>query len=176
MPLAIHPEARIQHFLSRVDQLDDFYGCWLWRGYVGKDGYGQVRFERQSYRIHRVIYAALVGPILPGLTLDHLCRNRACVNPAHLEIVSKGENVLRGDGVSAKYARATHCKHGHPFSPENTVWRFHRSRPCRRCRICDQNRDRLRGQQAERKESLNNRRRYRYATEPEYRKRRLLGK
>jgi hypothetical protein len=80
-----------------------------------------------------VAYELAIGPIPEGLTIDHLCRNRGCVNPAHLEAVTNRTNLLRGDGIAALNARKTHCKRGHEFTPENTyVWR-EGTRACRAC-------------------------------------------
>ncbi len=90
-------------------------------------------------RAHRFAYELLVGPIPDGLVIDHLCRVRHCVNPAHMEPVTRWENTLRGGSFSAVAARQTHCVNGHPFDEENThVDR----RGFRRCRAC--NRERLR--------------------------------
>ncbi len=90
-------------------------GCWQWQGSLVAQGYG--RFAKEY--AHRYAYKALVGPIPEGLTIDHLCRSRGCVNPAHLEVVTRGENVLRGEGPAAKAARKTHCPKGHEYAGEN---------------------------------------------------------
>ena len=83
---------------------------------------------------HRVVYEILVGPIPVGLELDHLCRNRACVNPDHLEPVTTRTNLLRGYSPWACRARQTHCKRGHEFTPENTYGTGDGRRYCRTCR------------------------------------------
>ena len=110
-------------------------GCWLWSGYVQKSGYASYTKMVDGKRplAHRFTYEALVGPIPEGMVLDHLCRNRACVNPSHLEPVSMQENILRGEGFAATNAQKTHCKHGHPFDDENT-WVYRGLRHCRTCR------------------------------------------
>jgi len=124
-------------FWSKVDMSGGPNACWPFLGYLNPSGYGRYRgADRRGVQAHRQAYEDRVGPIPAGLTLDHLCRNRACANPAHLEPVTQRENVLRGDGESSKNARRTHCIHGHEFTPENTA-RFAyapRSRHCRACR------------------------------------------
>ncbi len=82
---------------------------------------------------HRAAYELYVGPIPEGLTIDHLCRNTLCVNPAHLEAVTMRENILRGTGPSAQAARKTHCLRGHPFDDGNTLFRATGKRVCRAC-------------------------------------------
>jgi hypothetical protein len=74
-------------------QADD---CWLWTGCVGDGGYGQVTIAQRRHKAHRAVYELLVGPIPEGLDLDHLCRVRRCVNPDHLEPVTRSENLRRG--------------------------------------------------------------------------------
>jgi hypothetical protein len=121
-------------------------GCWLWTRATTKDGYGHFypTRSRQAVLAHRWAYEFLVGPIPAEKELDHVCRVPACVNPAHLEPVTHRVNCLRGQSPYAKKARQTHCKHGHEFTPENTM--IHRG--CRECRECE----RIRG---ERRWSLN---------------------
>lgn len=86
-------------------------GCWLWQGSIGNHGYGI--YGKPQVLAHRRAYEVLVAEIPAGKTLDHLCRNRLCVNPEHLEPVSLVENVMRGESPPARNARKTHCPHGH---------------------------------------------------------------
>src|SRR2546425_9782 len=117
-----------EKFWAKVQKTPD---CWLWtRG--TNNGYGITWFRGRGWPAHRLSYELLVGPIPEGLTIDHLCRNRACCRPDHLEAVSPGVNVLRGVGPAAVHARKTHCNSGHPFNDENTrTW--HGARYCRPC-------------------------------------------
>lgn len=110
-------------------------GCWIWGGKL-RYGYGQVSVGRRhegKKRAHRWAYELLHGPIPDGLTLDHLCRVRSCVNPAHLEPVSVRENTLRGEGITAKNSRMVACALGHPF-----VW----TGTQRKCAECHRQRER----------------------------------
>lgn len=104
-------------------------GCWEWAGGRNRDGYGYLSHKNLNWLAHRLSYVAHVGPIPEGLTLDHLCRNRACVNPEHLEAVPLAENILRGMSPPAKRARQTVCKNGHPL-PE---YKPGGSRICKEC-------------------------------------------
>lgn len=91
-------------------------GCWQWTAGLDRDGYSAISFQGKRQGAHRVFYAELVGPIPSGLQLDHLCRNRACVNPGHLEPVTKRVNTLRGLGPPARNARKTRCPEGHQYT------------------------------------------------------------
>jgi len=100
---------------------DSLTGCWNWTAAIANKGYGVWTYQQKYIHAHRVMYSWLVAPLPTGdrgpgsLTLDHLCRNRRCCNPAHLQAVTRGENVLRGEGVTAQAKRRTHCKRGHPL-------------------------------------------------------------
>jgi len=107
-------------FWERVDKSAGPDGCWEWDGRKNIGGYGMVHWKGKRPVVHRVAYELLVGPIPDGLTLDHLCRNPGCCNPAHLEPVTMRENILRGTQIAAQNAAKTHCKRGHPFDEANT--------------------------------------------------------
>lgn len=126
----------LDRIMARVVVTDA--GCWQWTGPTTHNGYARVSVDGRNAMVHRVTYEHHVGPIPDGLDLDHLCRNRTCCNPDHLEPVTRRENLLRGDTVNARHATATHCKHGHAFTIENTmiVTRPDGSIRQRRCRAC----------------------------------------
>jgi hypothetical protein len=115
--------------------IDPVTGCWLWQGPDAGHGYCQVHWEGKRRVVHRVIYELLVGPIPPRLVLDHVtargCRSRACCWPPHLEPITQQENVRR---AYLPRRLATHCIHGHEWTPENTYYPPGRtSRVCWKC-------------------------------------------
>jgi hypothetical protein len=113
----------------------DLGPCWEWTASRNQYGYSSFRLGPRMVRGHRFAYELLVEPIPPGLDIDHLCRNRGCVNPAHLEPVAERINVLRGDTLPAANVLKTHCPYGHPYSPENTRIGPKGKRYCRACNV-----------------------------------------
>jgi hypothetical protein len=124
-------------FFQKINKTDD---CWLWTAATNEHGYGVVRINKRLFKAHRVSYEIHKGEIPEGLSLDHLCKNRSCVRPEHLEAVTHRENCLRGNGLPSMWAarrsmpRITHCKHGHEMTPENCY--FIPSTGARCCRQC----------------------------------------
>lgn len=127
-------------FWSKVLKRDGS-GCWIWLGAMHRLGYGMFRVGTKTKLAHRVAYEMEVGPVPSGLQLDHLCRNRKCVKPTHLEAVTSRENLMRGQTLARKNASKTACKNGHPFDTLNTIARGE-SAQWRRCRICQRKVDR----------------------------------
>lgn len=119
-------------FWSKVDASGD---CWEWTAATAGRGYGHLVVAGVDRYAHRVAWEMLVGPIPEGLQLDHLCRNIRCVNPDHLEPVTRQENIRRAfprRGVNHRNAQKTHCKRGHLLAGSNLVPAEHRY--CRECR------------------------------------------
>lgn len=114
--------------------------CWLWTAARNKSGYGvfgvpdRKRGTGCTGIASRLSYLEANGPVLRSEHVDHLCRVRNCVNPEHLEVVTHRENILRGDTVSAKRSRVTHCPQNHEYTPENTTTDSKGRRYCRECK------------------------------------------
>jgi hypothetical protein len=129
-----------ERFWSKVDRSAGPNGCWLWLSSKSTHGYGLARVEGRREAAHRVAWRLSGRTVDLSLTLDHLCRTRACVNPSHLEQVSLRSNILRGTAPSAQNARKTECMNGHQFTPENTRWKQTPKGRARRCKTCEHDR------------------------------------
>lgn len=114
-----------ESFWALADKTDE---CWNWSGSIHRLGYGQVRWGGGFRKAHRVAYELAIGPIPDGLELDHLCRNRRCVRPDHLEPVTHAENVRRGR------VHKTTCRNGHPYEGNLVIDTASGARRCRTCR------------------------------------------
>ena len=118
MPAKETPEEIRESLFKKVKKAR---GCWIWLGAINPAGYGTISFKGKIYKAHRVIYELSIRKVPSGKVLDHKCRNRSCVNPKHLRVVTNRENVLSGVGITAKNALKTHCARGHRLTKENVT-------------------------------------------------------
>lgn len=125
-----------ERFELHVERIP-FLTCWVWNSSADNENYGRIRADGGKLLLsaHRVAYEKYKDLIPEGMTIDHLCKNKWCVNPRHLEAVTPKENILRGNSPSALCARKMHCPQGHFYSKANT--RHYKG--MRRCRICTRN-------------------------------------
>ena len=121
---------------------EPFSGCWLWAGSLSGNGYGAIQYRGRQVVAHKLSYEAHVGPVPEGLELDHTCRLRCCVNPAHLEPVTRKTNIRRsslvGRGAGKAQSEKKFCPRGHKYTEDNT--RLYRG--SRQCRTCHRDRER----------------------------------
>lgn len=134
MPPGIYPRKTLEErFWSKVKKTD---GCWIWQGHVNKKThYGMIQVNHAPKLVHVISFEWSNGSIPEGMEIDHLCRNRICVNPDHLEAVKHRDNVLRGINACATNAKVTHCPQGHPYDLFNTYYRPDGGRDCKLCRV-----------------------------------------
>lgn len=136
MTVAPVQQEDIERFLDKISP-EPNSGCWLWAGTIRGHGYGAFWMGGTYWPAHRIAYELWQAEIPNGLEIDHLCRVKSCVNPAHLEPVTHRENILRAAAlgiVGKANTEKTHCKRGHPFDAENTYIFQGRYRACRICR------------------------------------------
>ena len=129
------------------DRVEKTETCWTWRGHIDVRGYGRASLRGRKWYAHRLVFSLANGPVPDGLELDHLCRNHSCVNPAHLEAVPHGVNVLRGLAKAAIQARTTHCRRcGGPYdrAQKHTSKKTGREHLSRTCSSCKREKDRVR--------------------------------
>jgi hypothetical protein len=142
-----HPQHDALMAMVTGSPIDPGTGCWVWGGIINAGGYGRVNVAGLDYRrqlqAHRVAYELFKGEIPDTYQVDHLCRNRRCVNPNHLEAVTQHENILRSEAPAAINARKTHCKRGHDLADAYIT-----SAGGRQCRVCKRDAERAKGRAA----------------------------
>lgn len=132
--MPVKPRPAIDRILERT--VESPSGCWVFQGGGNGAGYGTVRRTGGGHLFtHRATYEYFIAEIPDGLVIDHLCRNRKCCNPWHLDPVTHQVNLLRGVGRTAINASRTHCPQGHPYDEENTIHSKRGDRGCRTCKI-----------------------------------------
>ena len=128
----------IERFWGKVLMEGDGSGCWLWTGSLSSNGYGLIWHNGHNVRAHRFAYEYITHAIIPDdKELDHLCRNHQCVNPHHLEVVSRRENVMRGINptlLGERRSAIIYCTNGHLYDAETTYIDSHGYRACKICK------------------------------------------
>jgi len=151
-------DLELEQRLLRMSTADAATGCRIWTRSLNIDGYGIIKVggrKGRNLRAHRVAYELAHGPISPDLELDHLCRNRRCIEPSHLEPVTHADNITRG--LTGNHNKIkTHCPQGHEYTPENTMLYQTRGRAARGCKTCRyvRSRDHNRARRAREREQL----------------------
>lgn len=113
--------AQIENLIKTRAEIRGPNECWLWRGTISQRGYGRFIFKGKTKTAHRVSFELVKGPIPTGLVIDHMCRNKICINPGHLRAVTPKTNTLSGISVTAVNSRKKKCKRGHPLSGYNLI-------------------------------------------------------
>jgi len=116
---------------KRVSKSED--GCWNWTGHVSGGGYGRIRNGGKREQAHRVSFALAGNKIPEGLVVDHICNNRRCVRPDHLQAITQRDNILRSDSPPARQSKQVACLNGHPLDGDNLFMRRNGKRECRVC-------------------------------------------
>ena len=135
----VYVRENIKDRIERHSVQIPFSGCWIWTGADDNLGYGRIGMQGQARLAHRISYQYFVGDIPKGLELDHLCRVTSCINPNHLEPVTRKVNTDRGrcaETHKIRFANMTHCKRGHEFTEENTYIAVQKTRSFRNCKTC----------------------------------------
>ena len=148
------PRGRYHTYPSVADRIDATGDCWVWTGATNTGGYGRICANGNDWYVHRLVWTALVGEIPDGLELDHLCQNKVCCNPDHLEPTTRKKNQNRNkagmNAITRNQVEQTHCQYGHPFSGDNLLTYKAEGRTRKRCRACYNPQQKARAQQSRR--------------------------
>ena len=133
----------LERFWDRV-KVDELTKCWNWQGTKQQSGYGHFKENGKTVLVHRFAYEVNKGKIPKELTVDHLCKNTSCVNPEHMELVTRGVNTLRGNGITSQNTKKTHCPYGHELRSDNLVPNVLIRDGFRNCLMCTRKQDAFR--------------------------------